>query len=108
MGPSTASSGRGRRAEPSSVRVPRALPARAPRLLSWASFRPDARAPIRPARRSRFGSRAPGSGGDRFMSKVVVDSPEAHAAGHSYYEDAMASFEETADILRMDPRVRME
>src|SRR5262245_55009098 len=41
------------------------------------------------------------------MSKVATE-PSDLDAGKSIYDDAMASFEETADLLKLDPRVRME
>jgi glutamate dehydrogenase (NAD(P)+) len=41
------------------------------------------------------------------MTKAAID-PEGQTPGQSYYEDSMSFFEQTADVLKMDPRVRME
>jgi glutamate dehydrogenase (NAD(P)+) len=41
------------------------------------------------------------------MSKVATESTDLDA-GKGIYDDALASFEETADLLKLDPRVRME
>jgi glutamate dehydrogenase (NAD(P)+) len=42
------------------------------------------------------------------MSKASIDPSDGQTSGQSYYEDSMSFFEETADVLKMDPRVRME
>jgi len=42
------------------------------------------------------------------MSKVASEPPDLDASKTTIYDDAMASFEETADLLKLDPRVRME
>ncbi len=42
------------------------------------------------------------------MSKLATEPSDTDTGKSGIYEDAMASFEETADLLKMDPRVRME
>jgi glutamate dehydrogenase (NAD(P)+) len=42
------------------------------------------------------------------MSKPPFDPAEEVAQGQSYFADSMSCFEETAELLRLDERVRME
>jgi glutamate dehydrogenase (NAD(P)+) len=42
------------------------------------------------------------------MNKVATEPSDLDAAKSTIYDDAMSSFEETADLLKLDGRVRME
>ena len=42
------------------------------------------------------------------MSRVAMDPSEGQLAGHSYYDESLALFEEVADLLKLDPRVQLE
>jgi glutamate dehydrogenase (NAD(P)+) len=42
------------------------------------------------------------------MSKASIDLADGQMSGKSYYDDSMSFFEETAELLRLDERVRME